>query len=64
MAINTGFEALDTLVVKVKSMEAEILAAKKEVLAATKTAGAAGNRANEMKKLLDLLVKRVAKLEK
>jgi hypothetical protein len=64
MAVNTGFAALDAVAVKVKGMEAEVVAAKKEALAANKAAGAASNRADDNKKLYDLLVKRVAKLEK
>jgi hypothetical protein len=64
MAVNTGFEALETLAVKVKTMEADAAFAKKESIAATKAAMAAANKADEMKKLLDLLVKRIVKLEK
>jgi hypothetical protein len=64
MAVNTGFEALETLGLKVKTMEADTAFAKKESIAATKAAMAAANKANEMKKLLDLLVKRIMKLEK
>jgi hypothetical protein len=64
MAVNTGFEALEVMVVKVKAMEAEAASAKKEVAAAVKAAGVAANKTDEMKKLFDLLVKRVAKLEK
>jgi hypothetical protein len=64
MAVNTGFELLDSVAAKVKSMDLEIVAAKKEMLLAVKTAAAAGNKTDELKKLVDLLVKRVVKLEK
>jgi hypothetical protein len=64
MAINTGFEALDTLVIKVKTMEADVAASKREALAANKAASSAANKSDEMKKTIDLLVKRIAKLEK
>jgi hypothetical protein len=64
MAVNTGFELLDYVATKVKSMDLEIVAAKKEMLLAVKTAAAAGNKTDELKKLVDLLVKRVVKLEK
>jgi hypothetical protein len=39
MAINTSFEALEVLGIKVKAMEADIATAKKEGLAAAKAAG-------------------------
>ena len=64
IAVNTGFELLDAVATKVKNMEAEILVAKKESVAAVKTAAAAANKTDELKKLVDLLVKRVVKLEK
>jgi hypothetical protein len=64
MAVNTGFEALEAVVVKVKSMEAELVASRKESTAANKAAASAANKTDEQKKLYDLLVKRIAKLEK
>jgi hypothetical protein len=64
MAVNTGFEALEAVVVKVKSMEAELVASRKESAAANKAAASAANKTDEQKKLYDLLVKRIAKLEK
>jgi hypothetical protein len=64
MAVNTGFEALEVLAIKVKNMESDLATANKEALAATKTASSAANKTDEMKKLFDLLIKRVGKLEK
>ena len=64
MAVNTGFEALDVLVVKVKSMESEFALSKKTTNEAIKTAVAASNKTDELKKVVDLLVKRIVKLEK
>ena len=64
MAVNTGFEALEVLVVKVKAMEADLAASKKEAAMATKAAASAANKSDELKKAFDLLVKRIVKLEK
>jgi predicted phage tail protein len=63
MAVNTGFEALEAVVVKVKGMEAELAASRKESAAANKAAASAANKTDELKKLCDLLVKRITKLE-
>jgi hypothetical protein len=64
MAVNTGFEALEVLMVKVKAMEADLAASKKEAAMATKAAASAANKSDELKKAFDLLVKRIVKLEK
>jgi hypothetical protein len=63
MAINTGFEALDTLVIKVESMEADVKASKQEAMAANKAASSAANKLDTMKKTINMLVKRISKLE-
>jgi hypothetical protein len=63
MAVNTGFDALDALTLKVATMESESAASKKESQNASKAASTAGNKVDEMKKALDLLQKRVLKLE-
>ena len=63
LAVNTGYETLDVLTVKMKVVETELAAVKKEAAAATKTAHSASNKADEMKKFYDLLLKRVVKLE-
>jgi ubiquinone biosynthesis protein UbiJ len=64
MAVNTGFEALEVLAVKVQNMEADVVTSKKEAAAAKKAADSAANKTDELKKFCDLLVKRIAKLEK
>jgi hypothetical protein len=64
MAVNTGFEALEVMVSKVKAMEAELSTTKKENVIAVKAASSAANKADELKKVVDLLIKRVVKLEK
>jgi hypothetical protein len=64
MAVNTGFEALEVFAVKVKGMESDLAASRKESAAATKSAASAANKLDELKKFCDLLVKRIAKLEK
>jgi hypothetical protein len=64
MAVNTGFEALEVFVVKVKDMEADLAIAKKEAITASKAASSASNKTDEMKSLIDLLIKRVGNLEK
>jgi hypothetical protein len=64
MAVNTGFDALEVMVAKVKTMEAEAVASKKETAAAVKAASSAGNKSDELKKVVDLLIKRIVKLEK
>jgi hypothetical protein len=52
MAVNTGFEALEVLVVKVKAMEVEAATSKREAAAAIKTAASASNKSDEMKKFM------------
>jgi hypothetical protein len=64
MAVNTRFEALEVLAVKVKGMEANLSMSKKESLAAGKAAASAANKTDELKKFCNLLVKRITKLEK
>jgi hypothetical protein len=64
MAVNTGFEAFEVMVSKVKVMDAELSTTKKENAIAVKAASSAANKADELKKVVDLLIKRVVKLEK
>ena len=64
MAVNTGFEALDILTVKVKAMESDLALAKKDAAGAIKSAMASANKSDELKKFCDLLFKRIVKLEK
>ena len=63
MAVNTGFEALDVLAHKVRLMEADVAISKKAALEATKAASAATNKTDELKKVCELLSKRISKLE-
>jgi hypothetical protein len=63
LAVNTGYEALDVLKVKMQTVETDLAALKKEAAAATKTAHTATNKCDEIKNICDLLIKRVAKLE-
>jgi hypothetical protein len=64
LAINTGFEVLEVLAVKVADMSKSVTAMTKEVQTAVKTASTASNKADENKKLYDQLLKRVTKIEK
>jgi hypothetical protein len=64
LAVNTGFEAIDVLTTKVASMEQTLKEVEKEVKVASKAASTASNKVDESKKLIDLLSKRIAKLEK
>jgi hypothetical protein len=64
LAINTSFEAIEKLITQVASHQVEIRENTKNVAAATKSAMSAGNKADEGRKLIDLLLKRVDKLEK
>jgi hypothetical protein len=64
LAINTGYEVLEGLSVKVSEMERMVQTMQKDTASATKSAMAAGNKADAVQKLCDALIKRVAKLEK
>jgi hypothetical protein len=64
LAVNTGFEAIDVLTSKVASMEHTLKELDKEVKIASKSASSSANKADEVKKLIDSLIKRVVKLEK
>jgi hypothetical protein len=64
MAVNTGFEALEVLSTKMQSMENDVVAARRDAANASKAAASASNKADEVKKVCDLLQKRLAKLEK
>jgi hypothetical protein len=63
LAINTSFEAIEKLTVQVACHAVELCEAKKHAAAAVKAASSAGNKADEVKKLNDQLIKRIAKLE-
>ena len=63
LAINTSFEAIDKLTTKSSYLEIEVLDYKKQIAAAVKAAASSANKADEAKKLSDLLTKRLTKLE-
>jgi hypothetical protein len=63
LAINTSFESIENLLSKASTMESEVLDMKKQVAGAVKSSTAAANQSDEMRKLCDALIKRVAKLE-
>jgi hypothetical protein len=64
LAINTSFQAIKKLTSQVACHATNIAKAKKQVAAAVKAASLAANKADEVKKLNDQLIKRIAKLEK
>jgi hypothetical protein len=64
LAVNTGFEVLDALSSEMVVVKSEISSMKKELQASVKASGAAANKADESKKLYELLIKRLVKLEK
>jgi hypothetical protein len=63
LAINTSFEAIEKLTCKTTVLELEIADFKKKLNEALKTAAAASNKLDETKRLTDLLLKRVTRLE-
>jgi hypothetical protein len=64
LAVNSGFEVLDSLKVDMAAVKVDLATVKKDVNAAIKASGAAANKADEGKKVQDALIKRVMKLEK
>jgi hypothetical protein len=63
LAINTSFESIEKLTSKVCILEAEAATTKKLLAISEKASSSAGNKADEVRKLCDALIKRVAKLE-
>jgi hypothetical protein len=63
LAINTSFEAIDKLTTKTAVLELEIADFKKKLNEAIKTASASANKSDEAKRVSDLLIKRVLRLE-
>jgi hypothetical protein len=59
LAINTSFEAIEKLTTKTTVLDMEVADMKKKVNEAVKAATTAANKADEGKRLLDLLTKRV-----
>jgi hypothetical protein len=64
LAVNTGFEALYTLVGRVSVLEESMAALKKEAQASIKLSASAANKADEGKNFYELLLKQGVKLEK
>jgi hypothetical protein len=64
LAVNTGYELLDVLTGKMSNLESEVSTLKKELANAVKSAMASANKSDEGKKAIDLLLKRIVKLEK
>jgi hypothetical protein len=63
LAINTSFEAIEKLTGLVTKHEVELADTKKQLAAAVKASATAANKADDVKKLIDALDKRVKKLE-
>jgi hypothetical protein len=63
LLVNTGYESISGLEVKVATLEGQVSELQKTVKNAEKSAIAASNKSDELKKLCDTLVKRVTKLE-
>jgi hypothetical protein len=63
LAINTTSKAIDKLTTKSAYLELEVAEQKKQVKEAVKSASAAANKADEVKKLNGSLIKRITKLE-
>ncbi len=64
LAVNSGYEVLDSLKIEMVSVKADLATVKKDILSSVKVANAAGNKADEIKKTQDALIKRVVKIEK
>jgi hypothetical protein len=64
LAINTSFEAIGKLTTKAAYLELKVVAYKKQMAAAVKSAASVANKADEAKKTSDLLTKRLTKLER
>ena len=63
LSLNTSVEAVDKLQRQSHDVDASIKELTKDVAGAKKSIGSVGNKADEMKKLIDALKKRVEKLE-
>jgi hypothetical protein len=64
LAVNSGYEVLDSLKIEMVTVKADLALVKKEVLASVKVANAAGTKTDAGKKTQDVILKRVLKLEK
>jgi hypothetical protein len=63
LAVNTSFELLRKMMTKAATMESEILDLKRAGTGATKASPTTSNKADSLKKLVEILAKQVAALE-
>jgi len=63
LALNTGFDAIETLVKSNTTLKAEVAALTKAVAGNTKTIATAANKVDNFKNSIDAINKRLAKLE-
>jgi hypothetical protein len=63
LLVNTGYESISGLEIKVATLESQVSELTKTVKNADKSALTASNKSDELKKLCDTLVKRITKLE-
>lgn len=64
LATNTGIESLERLITRVATIEDQVKEIAKSVKAATTSSTTASNKADEAKKTIAALEKRIATLEK
>jgi hypothetical protein len=64
LAVNSGYEVLDSLKVDMAAIKVELSTIKKDIQVAIKAASSASNKADKGKKAHDTLLKRLVKLEK
>jgi hypothetical protein len=64
LAVNLGYEVLDSLKVDMVGVKVDLATVKKDIQVAIKAASSASNKADEGKKAHDALLKRLVKLEK
>ena len=63
LALNTGFDAIETLMKSNTTLKAEVAALTKAVAGNTKTIATAANKVDNFKNSIDAINKRLAKLE-
>jgi hypothetical protein len=63
LLVNTGYKSISKLETKVSALEGQVLDLQKTSRNSKKSAVTASNKANELKKLSNSLVKRITKLE-
>ena len=63
LSLNTSVEAVDKLQTQSEELSSSVKQLTRDVSGATKTIGSVGNKADELKKLVEALKRRVEKLE-